>query len=107
MHRTRSLWYPYVGPHETSTCTSTRVTTGGRGGRGGRGTDGGRGGGGREGRGPATAATSHARGLRTNISRDAFRAHVTTRLQNGNGSFGDDVTGLVDEIVNHMYNPPS
>ena len=84
--------------HEPGACTN-RPTRGGRG----RGTPaGGRGGGNEGGRGtPATAA--HARGLKTNVSRDAFRAHVTTSLQNSNGSFGDDVSSLVDSIVNQMY----
>ena len=84
--------------HEPGACTST----GDRGGRG-RGTNPGRGND-TAGRGTgATAATTHARGLKTNVSRDAFRAHVTSSLQNANTSFGDDVSSLVDSIVNQLY----
>ena len=84
--------------HEPGACTST----GDRGGRG-RGTNPGRGND-TAGRGTgATAATTHARGLKTNVSRDAFLAHVTSSLQNANTSFGDDVSSLVDSIVNQLY----
>ena len=88
--------------HEPSSCTNRNAGRGGRG-RGnpppGLGTE-------TAGRGtPPTAA--HARGLRTNVARDAFRAHVTSTLQDSNGNFGDDVTPLIDSIVNHMHNSSS
>ena len=88
--------------HEPSSCTNRNTGRGGRG-RGnptpGRGTE-------TAGRGTQPTA-AHARGLRTNVARDAFRAHVTSTLQDSNGSFGDDVTPLIDSVVNHMYNSSS
>ena len=90
--------------HEPSTCTNKSAGRGGRGrGAPAGNTTAGRGSGAEPAGRGVTGTAAHARGLRTNIARDAFRAHVTSSLENLNGSFGDDASSIVDTIVNHMY----
>ena len=91
-----------VVAHEAGACTSQ----GDRGGRG-RGSNPGRGSSAGRGSGSTTsssaaAATSHARGLKTNVTKEAFKAQVSTKLQESNGSFGDNNSALVDALVNLM-----
>ena len=90
--------------HEPSTCTNKSAGRGGRGrGAPAGNTTAGRGSGAEQAGRGVTGTAAHARGLRTNIARDAFRAHVTSSLENSNGSFGDDASSIVDTIVNHVH----